>query len=356
MEVLRGRDGVPGTPGRDGSQGRDGRKGEKGDAGTVGATGPPREKGEQGIPGPSGLPGPQGPSGISGLHGPVGEKGDRGSPGLPGPQGVQGAQGPPGVSAENVSGKGEKGDAGTVGAPGPRGEKGGRGTAGIPGIPGRSGPPGSPGLPGLQGEQGLTALPAENGSAQGSPTGSGGGVVYTHWGRTSCPSDQGTELIYSGKAGGSHYSKHGGGANLLCLPSDPEYSRWGHGATNQVLLSGAEYRTVNFQPFRSVLFHNIPCAVCYASTRDTVLMIPAKLTCPTHWTTEYTGYLMAGNENYNGRTLFECIDEQPESDPGLNEHDSTNTALYYHVEATCNSLFCPPYNTQKEVTCVVCSR
>ena len=358
MEVLRGRDGVPGIPGRDGSQGRDGRdgwKGEKGDAGTVGATGPPGEKGGQGTKGPSGLPGPQGPSGISGPSGPVGGKGDRGSPGLPGPQGQQGAQGPPGVSAENVSGKGEKGDAGTVGAPGPRGEKGGQGTAGIPGTPGRSGPPGSPGLPGLQGEQGLTALPAENGSAQGSRTGGGGGVVYTHWGWTTCPIDQGTELVYSGKAGGSHYHKHGGGANLLCMPSDPEYSRWGNGVTSHVPLTGAEYRAEHRQPFRNVMYHNIPCAVCYASTRDTVLMIPAKLTCPTHWTTEYTGYLMAGKELSNGRTLFECIDQQPQSDPGLNEPDGNN-ALYYHVEATCNSLFCIPYNTQKEVTCVVCSR
>ena len=353
MEVLRGRDGVPGTPGRDGSQGRDGRdggKGEKGDVGTVGATGPPGEKGGQGTKGPSGLPGPQGPSGISGPPGSVGEKGDRGFPGLPGPQGVQGAQGPPGVSAENVSGKGEKGDAGTVGAPGPPGVKGGQGTAGRPGLPG------TPGLPGLQGEQGLQGLPAENGSAQGSQTGGGGGVVYARWGRTSCPSGQGTELVYSGKAGGSHHHKHGGGAKLLCLPSDPEYSRWGQGVTNHVLLSGVEYRAANGQPFGSVDAHNMPCAVCYASTRDTVLMIPAKLTCPTHWTTEYTGYLMAGHENSKGRTLFECIDQQPESDPGLNEHDGTNTALYYHVEAICNSLFCPPYNTQKEVTCVVCSR
>ena len=343
---------MPGTPGRDGSQGRDGRdggKGEKGDAGTVGATGPPGEKGGQGTKGPSGLPGPQGPSGISGPHGPVGEKGDRGSSGLPGPQGVQGAQGPPGVSAENVSGKGEKGDAGTVGAPGPRGEKGGQGTAGRPGIPG------SHGLPGLQGEQGLPGLPAENGSAQGSRTGGGGGVVYNRWGRTSCPSDQGTELIYSGRAGGTHFHHHGGAANLLCLPNDPEYSTYGSGVTNYVPLRGAQYQAVSGQPCHSVNSHNIPCAVCYASTRDTVLMIPAKLTCPTHWTTEYTGYIMATRGSNNGRTLFECIDRQPQSVPGLNGYDSDN-ALYYHVEATCDSLFCPPYDTQKEVTCVVCSR
>ena len=325
MEVLRGRDGVPGTPGRDGSQGRDGReggKGEKGDAVTVGATGPPGEKGGQGTAGPSGLPGLQGPSGISGLRGPVGEKGDCGSPGLPGPQGRQGAQGADGL-------------------PGPKGEQGAQGISGPRGPVGERGDRGSLGLPGPQGEQG----------AQGPPT---GGAVYTRWGRTSCPSDQGAELVYSGRAGGSHHHKHGGAANLLCLPNDPEYSTY-NGAYNWVPLRGAEYQADGGQPFHSVDDENMPCVVCYASTRDTVLMIPAKLTCPTHWTTEYTGYLMAGRENLNGRTLFECIDQQPQSVPGLNGIDSDN-AFYWHVEATCNSFSCPPYDTRKEVTCVVCSR
>ena len=94
------------------------------------------------------------------------------------------------------------------------------------------------------------------------------------------------------------------------------------------------------------------CPVQCVHVHGTVLMIPAKLTCPTHWTTEYTGYLMAAPDHHNGRTLFECIDQQPESVPELNGHDVNDA----HVEATCNSLSCPPYDTQKEVTCVVCSR
>ena len=130
----------------------------------------------------------------------------RGRDGVPGTQGRDGRDG----------GMGEKGDAGTVGATGPPGEKGGQGTAG---------------LPGPQGEQG----------AQGPPT---GGAVYARWGRTSCPSDQGTELVYSGRAGGSHFQKHGGAANLLCLPNDPEYSTY-NGANNYVPLRGAEYRAAH---------------------------------------------------------------------------------------------------------------
>ena len=64
---------------------------------------------------------------------------------------------------------------------------------------------------------------------------------------------------------------------------------------------------------------------------------------------------MAAFPAHHGRTLFECIDHQPESVPGLDNGDGNN-ALYYHVEATCNSLSCPPYDAEKEVTCVICTR
>ena len=233
---------------------------------------------------------------------------------------------------------GGKGDKGEVGPQGAKGDKGESGLTGMKGDLGEKGSHGSPGLPGPQGEQGPL----------------GGGAVYTRWGRTTCPSGQGAELVYSGRAGGTPLTEQGGGANLLCLPDDPEYVVGGEKLTTNSLLRGAEYRNGG-QPLSSKTYHNIPCAVCYVSTRGTVLTIPAKLTCPTHWTTEYSGYIMAGHEGHAGRTLFECIDQQPESVPELNGHDRDN-ALYYHVEATCNSLNCPPYNTEGEVTCAVCTR
>ena len=275
-------------------RGRDGRDGRDGVRGEPGDQGP---KGDRGVPG---LPGEQGPQGPEGPHGDTGE---RGLPGL---------QGPPGIS-------------------GPRGSVGDKGSRGSPGLSGAQGQPGP----------------------QGPAT--GGGTVYTRWGRTSCPSVQGTSLVYSGRAGGSHHNHHGGAANLLYLPDDPEYSRYASGVQDYSPLRGAEYQSVTNQPFSSRRGHNIPCAVCSISIRSKLLVIPAKLTCPTNWTTEYTGYLMAAAHDHNGRTLFECIDDQPESVPGLNAHDTNNT-LYYHVEATCNSLSCPPYDSEKEVTCVVCTQ
>ena len=275
---------------------------------------------------------------------------------------LRGRDGIPGRDGRD-GGKGERGDVGPVGATGPRGEKGDRGEVGprgdigregqngIPGPQGPAGISGPQGAVGDKGDRGDPGLPGPQG-AQGPPT---GGAVYTRWGRTSCPSGQGTELLYSGRAGGTNYQHKGGAANILCLPNDPQYSRYGSGVTGHSPLTGVQYVITSGQPFHSVNYHNMPCVVCYTSSRVTVLMIPAKLTCPTNWTTEYTGYITASHYNNNGRYLYECIDQAPESVPGLNAWDSNN-ALYRHVEATCNSLSCPPYDAEKEVTCVVCTR
>ena len=46
-------------------------------------------------------------------------------------------------------------------------------------------------------------------------------------------------------------------------------------------------------------------------------MIPAKTQCPTHWTLEYIGYLMTKHHNAAGPKMYECIDKDPESIPGL---------------------------------------
>ena len=60
---------------------------------------------------------------------------------------------------------------------------------------------------------------------------------------------------------------------------------------------------------------------------EKLLTIQAKLSCPANWTTEYSGYLMAAHDIHNGRTEFECIDNQPESVPGLNGFDDQCSLL-----------------------------
>ena len=152
--------------------------------------------------------------------------------------------------------------------------------------------------------------------------------------------------------------KKGGGANCLCLPEQPQYSTYTAGTQNdgRAHLYGAEYETGSYAngPLHSVHDHNVPCAVCYASTRETVVMIPAQITCPTSWTREYYGYLMAERYNFH-RSTFECVDQNPQSVPG--SIAGTNGALFYHTQVKCSrGIPCPPYDTQKEVTCVVCTK
>ena len=99
------------------------------------------------------------------------------------------------------------------------------------------------------------------------------------------------------------------------------------------------------------------CAVCYVPTRPSVVMIPAKASCPPHWTREFFGYLMSGHRGHDHhRTMYECVDQDQES-LCTAAVGNTNDALFYHVEAYCGSgLPCPPYHTGKELNCVVCTK
>ena len=210
------------------------------------------------------------------------------------------------------------------------------------------GPQGGTGSKGDRGDTGLTGPQGE----RGLPGPASGGAVYVRWGRTVCPSDQGTELVYSGRAGGSRSGDKGGGANHLCLPDDPDHLQYTSGVQGATSIYGVEYRP-HSQPLGNVNYHNVPCAVCHVTTRATLLMIPAKVNCPTNWTTEYTGYLMSEANNHH-RSTYECVDKDPESVSGLNVRNNIN-AIFYHVEPQCSGLSCPPYDREKELTCVVCS-
>ncbi len=53
------------------------------------------------------------------------------------------------------------------------------------------------------------------------------------------------------------------------------------------------------------------------------------------------------------RSTYECVDYNKESVTG--SHTNVNGALFYHVEEECSGMQCPPYNPEKELTCVVCT-
>ena len=211
---------------------------------------------------------------------------------------------------------------------------------------------GLPGLNGRQGEKGDRGERGDRGPA-GPPGPNSGGLVYTRWGRITCPSTPGTELLYAGRVGGTFNQESGGGANYLCMPDTPEYVL-PHvaGVRDFARIHGGEYE----QPVSKSIVHdhNAPCAVCYVTTRKVMVMLPAKATCPLSWTREYYGYLMTEWKDSKGRTMFECVDRDATPIPGsaLN----TNGVQFVHVEASCNGIPCPPYDVNKELNCVVCTK
>ena len=257
--------------------------------------------------------------------------------------------GPPGEKGEH----GEKGDVGLTGAQGqgtpglrgPIGPQGHQGMKGERGFEGVGGPMGLQGPPGAQGPQGTP------GSAENC------GQTYVRWGRTVCPQNQGTEIVYSGRAGGSWWSKTGGATNHLCMPDNPDYLQYASGALGYNYVYGVEYNIGTGQPLYDVHQHNAPCAVCMAVSRCSLLMIPAKTRCPTNWTIEYVGYLMSEAQNHAHPTEYECVDKDPESVAGLDDVGwGSGSALLHHVQASCNGMACPPYEAEKKLTCVVCTR
>ena len=177
-------------------------------------------------------------------------------------------------------------------------------------------------------------------------------TTYTRWGNSSCPDVNGTTLVYSGLVGGTVYWSRGGASNSLCLPTDPELDVLPTQSGSQSLprMFGSEYESA----FLGTQNENIPCAVCSVSGRSEVITIPAKVNCSTTWTREYYGYLMAERTNAY-RTTYTCVDVGMESVPGSSGHaDGFDLWL---VEPRCGgSLPCPPYEEEKELACVVCSK
>ena len=192
--------------------------------------------------------------------------------------------------------------------------------------------------------------PAGPPDPRGLPGPSNGGLLYTRWGRTSCPNVSGAELVYQGRAGKANNNQVAG-VDHQCMPNDPEYATFRVGVQGYSYMYGVGYD----KPILSGVRHddNVPRAVCYVPNRGVVMMIPAKHTCPTSWTKEYSGFLMSACRGHTGSATFECVDSHPEI---IDDNRATGGGLLCHVEAFCNGLECPPYIPEKELTCVVCTK
>ena len=247
--------------------------------------------------------------------------------GRDGQQGAQGSPGKDGIDGEKGM-KGESGQQGGVGIRGPVGPAGEKGDDGVQGLPGNVG---------LTGPQG--------------PSGRSSGVTYVRWGRTTCAGTPGTELVYTGRAAGTYYDTTGGTNDYLCFPEQPEYLAYTPGVQAESPIHGSEYQ-INGGPL-PLQNQNVPCVVCNTELRGSLLMIPARVSCPASWTMEYSGYLMTGRAQYSRRSAA-CVDKDAEGIPGLDA--DSDGAPFYHTEVVCNGINCPPYDPEKELTCVVCTK
>ena len=181
----------------------------------------------------------------------------------------------------------------------------------------------------------------------------GGGVAYVRWGHTNCAA--GAETVYSGRVGGSFYNHRGGGSNYQCLTLEPENEDFGPGIATGSYMYGSEYKIFKNNPsdYQGLHNHDVPCAVCYVSTRSAKIMIPGTYKCPSSWNEEFHGFLMSAHYSHH-RATFECVDADAKK--ALAGHANANGALFYFVEPRCGSLPCPPYEQEKELSCVVCTR
>ncbi len=224
----------------------------------------------------------------------------------------------------------------------------------VRGRDGRDGPRGRDGRDGVQGAVGPRGSPGMNGPPGSPGTKSAGKVVYTRWGKLTCR--DGAVLVYAGVMAGSKYgagdgSANGGGTTRLCMPNNPDYTLpFINGVQKYSSLYNVKYQyTVRNHGY------DIPCAVCMVPTKEVVLMVPGKSSCPAGFTREYYGYLMAERVTpHHRRSTFECVDKDLEYKHGSSTFSIQN-GLFGHVEAVCNALSCPPYNNYKEINCAMCT-
>ncbi|OWF43403.1 short-chain collagen C4-like [Mizuhopecten yessoensis] len=178
------------------------------------------------------------------------------------------------------------------------------------------------------------------------------GTVYVRWGRTDCPGN-GTELVYTGYAGGSWYDHYGAAAEYTCLPADPI---WGPNKDIRsyypALMYGAEYEdTLLFNVPNT--YEDVPCAVCRSSTHSTSIMIPARTQCYSGWDKAYVGDLAGGYYDSKAATQYVCVDENAQALAGGGTTND-NGKVFHQVRTRCGSLKCPPYENDKALACVVC--
>ena len=164
-------------------------------------------------------------------------------------------------------------------------------------------------------------------------------VTYIRWGNTTCP--YGANTIYKGVATGGSHGHKGTPSNILSLP--PEPMRYSNNHSGDVPTYAVEYQTAGI--LNHVDNNDMPCSLCEAT------MIPSHYVCPDGWYKEYNGYIMAGNNNQEGSSMYYCTDENLEQIKGTRGNDG---GYYLYTVYTAGSFI--PRDGSYALSCVVCTK
>lgn len=137
---------------------------------------------------------------------------------------------------------------------------------------------------------------------------------------------------------------------MLCLPDNPEIQNVSY-TYRGIDIYGTEYETDFFGPHSSN--EDVPCALCRNTVSSTSVMFPGRQTCYQGWSSEYIGVLAAGSHSHTASEYI-CVDKNPEY--LVSGKASINGHLLYVVNTKCGPLPCPPYEEDRKINCVVCSK
>jgi len=175
-------------------------------------------------------------------------------------------------------------------------------------------------------------------------------TTYIHWGRQTC--SRNATLVYPGLAAAGY-------TDTLCMPLTADYNRSRAAAATSPggLILTALYKT-DYSTVPSLLdqnMKNVGCAMCEVEGAQHHMMVPAKLTCPTGWTKQYYGWLMATIELPSARGSlstgdYVCVDDLGEGVPFIG-----GLARMYPVETDGFVVWLQdPSLLFRELACVVC--
>ena len=173
-----------------------------------------------------------------------------------------------------------------------------------------------------------------------------GTSTYVRWGNSACPSS--AEHVYSGTVAGGDWSSAGSTSSVLCLHHKPVFGQVIH--PNYIgHISGAEYSAYP-GPHSDI---DPLCVVCRVP-RPTTIMVPGTNVCEDGWTLEYNGFLMGSEDKDPSNHESVCVDSEFVGRDGSEKNE--NGMLLYFLYTHCGSLPCPPYRSERVLTCAVCSK